>query len=283
MAIKPRRRGYAFSPYGARLETKMFNVQCLVMDDRDNHKPIWCEPPHELILSEDGVHIWRANLALPTVEIARLTSFLSSDEIARANKFKFEIHKTRFIAARGILRELLANYLQINPLSLEFSYSDRGKPYLASSISSRSLQFNLSHSQDYALYGFTRYRPIGVDLEYLREMRDVVKIAERFFSSQEFELIASLSNEEQQTTFFKLWTAKEAYLKATGEGLSGSLDKIAISLTPESRLSLLSVKGDGQAAANWLMTSFIPTTDYVAAVAIETSTPQQNLKFWRWN
>jgi 4'-phosphopantetheinyl transferase len=253
------------------------------MDDRNNHKPIWCEPPHELILSEDGVHIWRAKLALPTVEIARLMSFLSPDEITRANKFKFERHKIRFIAARGILRELLANYLQINPLRVKFSYSDRGKPYLAPSISDRSLQFNLSHSQDYALYGFTRYHPIGVDLEYLREMKDVVKIAERFFSLQEFELISDLTNEEQQTTFFKLWTAKEAYLKATGEGLSGSLDRIAISLTPESHLTLLSVKGNAQPVTSWLMTSFIPITDYVAAVAIETSTPQQDISFWRWN
>ncbi len=244
---------------------------------------IWHKPLTPPILANNQAHIWRASLDVPAGEIERLTTFLSPDEIVRANKFKFARDKKRFIAARGILRELLANYLQITANQIEFSYSDRGKPHLAASIPDLSLQFNLSHSQNYALYGFTRNCRLGIDLEYLRSMNDAAKIAKRFFSAAESELISSLTADKQKRVFFQLWTAKEAYLKATGEGLAGLLSEIEISITPESSVTLLSVQGNVETAANWAMTSFVPVTDYVGTVVIETSLIQQQIKFLTWN
>lgn len=246
---------------------------------------IWHKPLNPPILANNQAHIWLANLDLSTVEIERLTTFLSPDEIARANKFKFNRDKKKFIAARGILRKLLANYLQITANNVEFGYGERGKPNLAPSMLDRYLQFNLSHSQDYALYGFTRHCSIGVDLEHLRSLDDAAKIAQRFFSAAESALISSLTGEEQTRVFFQLWTAKEAYLKATGEGLAGLLDEVEISMTPESpesSVTLISVQGDRQNTANWSMTSFIPATDYVATVAIEKPVAQQQIEFFSW-
>ena len=129
-------------------------------------------------------------------QIDSLATLLSTDETARANRFRFDIHRQRFIVARGILRLLLGHYLQTAPHDIEFQYSDRGKPFLAGSKQD-CLQFNLSHSQAYALYGFTYNHPIGVDLEYIKNTPDAVKIARRFFSEAESKLIEEAADEER--------------------------------------------------------------------------------------
>lgn len=247
----------------------------------NNLDTIWQNPPNKAILEYNQVHIWRANLDLPSGEINRLFGFLSPDEIARANKFHFAQHKRRFIAARGILRYLLGNYLQISANNLKFEYSDRGKPRLARYMGNSSLQFNISHSQEYALYGFVQDHAIGVDLEYLREMKDMAKIAERFFSPEESKFIASLHSEKQQRLFFKLWTAKEAFLKATGTGLAGSLDSVDIFFDQAECPSLLGIKGNSTAVDNWSMYSCIPARNYVAAMAIKA--PRNKLQIDYWN
>lgn len=246
---------------------------------------MWKIPENQLSLTNNQVHVWRAKLDLSAHEIARLETLLSEDEKSRANRFRFPQHKRRFIAARAILREILANYLQINSDALRFEYSDRGKPRLAKSMEASSWQFNVSHSQELALYGFTCHKRIGVDVEYLRSMDDAAKIAERFFSAQESQLIANLSGEQQKQVFFQLWTAKEAYLKAIGEGLAGSLAgvDIDIDLDQAKSLALLSIKEDVQAAASWLMYPCVPETNYIATVAIESKTEKQQIDFWNWN
>ena len=246
---------------------------------------MWKIPQSQLVLTNNQVHVWRANLDLSANEIARLETILSEDEQFRANRFRFPQHKRRFIAARAILREILANYLQIKSDALKFEYSDRGKPRLAKSMEASNWQFNVSHSEELALYGFTYHNRIGVDIEYLRSMNDMAKIAERFFSDRESQLIANLSDEQQKQAFFQLWTAKEAYLKAIGEGLAGSLAgvDINISLEPAKSLALLSIEGNVEAAASWLMYSCVPETDYIATVAIENKTEQQQIDFWSWN
>jgi 4'-phosphopantetheinyl transferase len=130
------------------------------MDDSNKSNTIWQEPPSQPILASNRVHVWRASLNLPIDKIEQLATSLSTDELARANKFHFLEHKNRFIAARGTLRLLLGNYLQMSPNKLEFEYSDRGKSRLAASMSNSSLQFNVSHSQEYALYVFTNHQLI---------------------------------------------------------------------------------------------------------------------------
>ena len=240
---------------------------------------MWQIPEGNLSIQTDIVHVWRANLDLPLNEIAKLETILSDDEKLRANRFRFPQHRRRFIAARGILRQLLASYLDVASHCLKFEYSSRGKPRLMDNI----LEFNISHSQELALYGITCYPKIGIDLEYLREIDDLQKIAQRFFSPKESEFITCLRDNEQRQAFFQLWTAKEAYLKATGEGLTGSLDGVEISITAEPSVTLTSIKGDIQAAANWLMSSFVPATDYIATVAIETTNRSQQIEFWSWN
>ena len=214
-------------------------------------------------LPENEVHIWVANLDISLRQIQQLTTILSEDEQLRAERFYFEQHKNRFIVARGILRTILGNYLNTAPEQLQFSYSDKGKPALANA----TLEFNLSHSQDIALYAFTRQGKIGIDVEYLRSLQDAEKIAERFFSSQEYNRLSLLNSEEQQQEFFRLWTGKEAYLKAIGEGLSGNLAQIEVINNKEKSVSLLQIQGIS--LDNWYLHNFIPQPDYMASFAVE--------------
>ena len=251
----------------------------------DNHSGVvWQLPQHKPVIKEGQVHIWRANLNLSSPEIQSLKQLLSPNEIARADRFRFPLHKKRFIVARGILRQLLGSYLNISPDSLIFQYGDRGKPLLTESSGNNSLQFNISHSQEYALYGFIYHQPIGVDLEYVREMPDALKIAQRFFSANEYNSIQAIAPEKQQQAFFQLWTAKEAYLKAIGTGLSGSLASvdIAIALSQVQFPHLLSIAGDHTQVINWSLYGCIPQPDYVAAIAFKASIPFEEINFWHW-
>ncbi|NEQ40924.1 MAG: 4'-phosphopantetheinyl transferase superfamily protein [Okeania sp. SIO3I5] len=234
-------------------------------------------PEKKLELSENNVHIWSTNLKLSSGQIEKLSTILSSDEIERAKRFYFEKDKNRFIIARGTLRKILSRYLNIEAQKLQFAYSDRGKPYLTNT----SILFNLSHSQDLALYAITQVNLIGIDLEYIRPMNDVENLAKRFFSPQEYNLISQLPPQKQQETFFKLWTCKEAYLKATGDGLAGGLEKVEICLTPEKPVEFFSINGDIEEASHWYLHQFIPQANYIAAVAVAGK--NQNLSFLQIN
>lgn len=229
---------------------------------------VWQNPSPDLVLLNDQIHVWRANLDLTPQQIEKLEIILSEDEKLRANRFRFAKHRRRFIAARAILRELLAGYLQSSAEQISFTYNPQGKPELASSFNNSHLQFNISHSEDLALYSFNYQQKIGIDLEYLRENVDYASIAKRFFCETEFKLINSCIAEQQQQRFYQLWTAKEAYLKAIGKGLGGGLETSEIKLDSEDNIYLHSISNKPEIANDWSLYNFIPETNFVATIAL---------------
>ncbi|MDJ0556871.1 MAG: 4'-phosphopantetheinyl transferase superfamily protein [Microcoleaceae cyanobacterium MO_207.B10] len=233
-------------------------------------------PAKKLELSGNTIHIWRANLKLPPPQIETLSKTLSSDEIERANQFYFEKDKHNFIVARATLRKILSLYLNLEPSQLKFTYSERGKPTLSIPT---SILFNLSHSQDLALYAITKVNSIGIDLEYIRPMNDAKSLAKRFFSAQEYKFISQLLPQQQQETFFKIWTCKEAYLKATGEGLAGGLEKVEVSTTPDQPIHFLSINENAKEASGWYLHQFVPEPNYIAAVVVAGKV--EKLSFWQ--
>jgi 4'-phosphopantetheinyl transferase len=188
--------------------------------------------------------------------VQKLAQTLAEDESQRARRFHFEQDRRRFVVGRGQLRSILSAYIGCTPSSVKFTYGSKGKPALP------GLQFNVSHSHELALCAISAKREVGVDLEYLRPMPEAVQLAKRFFSRAEHDLIQALPAEEQASVFFRLWTGKEAYLKATGQGLSHPLDQVEIISTRDSwALS--------EALPGWFMQSFTPTPDYLAALVVE--------------
>jgi 4'-phosphopantetheinyl transferase len=232
----------------------------------------WLPAPKKLDLLLNDVHIWRINLNSDELQLQFFRETLSSDEIARAERFYFPEHRQRFMAGRGTLRAILGQYLDIAPKQVEFEYQPRGKPLLAAKFADKGLLFNLSHSQDLALLGISYQHQIGVDLEYIRTMSDLEGLAKRFFSAREYEYLRLLSLAQQQQIFFRYWTCKEAYLKATGDGLV-QLEEIEIDLTPNQPSKLL-VSGD------WSLRELTPADNFAAAVVVAGS--NINLHCWEY-
>lgn len=228
--------------------------------------------PAPLDLAQQSVHVWCSSLDLAPERLRQLAETLSADEQARANRFRFERDRHGFIAGRGILRRLLAHYLNASPEQLRFTYSSRGKPALADPEWRDKISFNVSHSNGLALYAVTDNRQIGIDVEQMRSMQDMEQLAERYFLPSENALIQALPPAQRPAIFFRFWTCKEAYLKATGEGITG-LKRVEIRLKPGEELgqSIVSLTLNNIPAANWTVLQLNLTPDYAAALAVEGS------------
>ncbi|NJN29423.1 MAG: 4'-phosphopantetheinyl transferase superfamily protein [Synechococcales cyanobacterium RM1_1_8] len=173
------------------------------------------------------------------------------------------------------LRQVLARYLSQRPEQIRFCRGDRGKPALldprlASGELSQPLEFNLSHSGDVGLLGIAQ-APVGVDVEQLRPLTDSLSMARRFFSVKEFNFLQSLHESQRSQAFCRHWSCKEAYVKATGEGLVDQLDRVAVALEPEVRWMALP-QGDPQ---QWQLRCLAPTAQTVAAVVVQQAAPLQ--------
>ncbi len=226
------------------------------------------------------IHVWSLRLDPPPERVAALRTLLSPDEVARADRFRFEIHRRRFIVGRGVLRRMLGAYTGLDPRALCFQYGPKGKPALVREQGGEELEFNLSHSEEMALYGVTRDLRqdqargiaefgLGIDIEHLRPMPDAEAIAERFFSAPERDVLKAVPVERKADAFFNCWTRKEAYIKATGDGLSMPLDRFHVTLAPGDPARMVSLDEDPRKGERWSMVHLDPSPGYVGAIAIE--------------
>lgn len=221
---------------------------------------------NRFLLETNAVHFWHASLR-SAEQADDLQWLLSPDEVERAGRFRFPQHRRRFIVARGCLRQLLAAYLGIEARDIEFGYSREAKPQLAERFSS-DVCFNVSHSEDIAVFGFTRERRIGVDIECIREI-DTEGIPQRFFSELEQRALSQLHGPRKVEGFFNCWTRKEAYVKAVGLGLSLPLRDFDVSLTPGEPARILATRPNGELAAQWTLASVTLKKQCAAAVVVE--------------
>ena len=240
----------------------------------------WLSPPTNLTLSNNDVHVWRARLNQSAWRVQQLQEMLSNDERLKAERFHFDRDRRRFLVRRGILRTIIAYYMDEEPNRLQFHSGRRGKPYLKQSFGDHTLQFNLAHSNEIALYAFTCNREIGVDLEYIRDMPDGEQIALNTFSLLENKILQSLPEHQKHEAFFNCWVRKEAYIKAVGDGLYRALDRFDVSLVPGEPARLLSVEGNAEEASRWFMKSLTPEHAYVAALAVKGS--DFCLSYWKY-
>ena len=237
----------------------------------------WLDPPTEFALPDRTVHLWYADLNQWQSQADELKRILSQDERDRADRFRFERDRSRFILCRGALRQILSCYLQTQPETIQFAYTRHGKPYLTESNPEHHLCFNLSHSEQTALFGVSRDQAIGVDLEYIRPVESL-SLADRFFSAREAQRLRSLPVMQQQPAFFQLWTAKEAYLKAIGIGLS-QLTQIEIDFTAQSP-QLVDLQTQSP-LTDWTIQPIAMSSNCVAHLAIQLQEP--TIQQWRWS
>jgi 4'-phosphopantetheinyl transferase len=221
--------------------------------------------PDSRELGLQDVHVWVVRLEASEDNFALALSFLSADEKARAERFRFERHARAFVLGRAGLRALLGSYLGAEPAEISFIYGPQGKPALADT--SCSLRFNASNSGSLAAYAVTTGCEIGIDVEQHRENPEFEKIAHRFFSPEEAAELLELPDHEKTAAFYRCWTRKEAFIKAVGGGLSIPLDSFRVSLRPGAAARMISLDGSIDAARSWTLDSFDPGPGYTGAIA----------------
>jgi 4'-phosphopantetheinyl transferase len=206
------------------------------------------------------IDLWTWPLEVGPGELARLRALLSEDEVERADRLVMERDRIHFVAARGRLRGLLAEYCSTRPQDLTFAYSEHGKPSLRSAP-----KFNLSHSNALAALAVTKDHDVGLDVEAMRTIKE--NLARDNFSPNEQRELATLSAHDRMAGFFRCWTRKEAVIKATGEGFARDLMSFDVSLSREDP-RLLRLDGDDPSA--WRLVHLDLQAGYVGAIACRT-------------
>jgi 4'-phosphopantetheinyl transferase len=189
--------------------------------------------------SPETVDVWSISLTSAMSPSSRPTGVLSTAETARAERFVQPKDRQRFITARTALRGILGSYLGLPPAAISFRINAHGKPYLHPAPA--MLQFNLSHSGDWALCAVTTAGEVGVDIERVRPCSPAyrLKVARRFFSAHEYHAINSAGPTGIDSAFFSGWTRKEAYIKCHGKGLAIPLDTFTVSIGAASPATLI--------------------------------------------
>lgn len=221
-------------------------------------------PRSSFELPERGVHVWTVRNPASISVATYFEQHLSVDEKERAARFRLDYLRHSFIITRGTLRCLLARYLKLSPARIEFHYGSKGKPVLASG---QGLEFNTAHSGDLAAFAFAVRCPVGIDVEQVRPLNEAKHIATELLCAEEAADMMSLSLPERQLALLLCWTRKEAYIKATGDGLSARLKEVCVTLKPNEPARLRHLAGDEETAREWTLHDLTLASHYVAALA----------------
>jgi 4'-phosphopantetheinyl transferase len=225
----------------------------------------WSPGPGCAGLDAGEVHVWRFGLDPPAGDLTRFEPTLDGDERRRADRFRIEVLRRRFVAGRGALRAILGAYLGCPAGSVAFAYGEHGKPRL---VDDAGLEFNLAHSHDRAVCALALGRAVGVDVEAVRPLDDAGRIIGRFFSPREQAEFLALPETERLAAFFRAWARKEAFLKAVGTGLATQLDSFDVTLGPAQPAALLRVGDDPSEAARWSLRDLDAGPGFAGAVAV---------------
>lgn len=224
----------------------------------------WFPAPQRLILAPRELHLWRARCDEGLHALQHYQELLSADERQRAGRFAIEGARRDFIVSRGMLRELLAAYLNVQPTDIVLRNGIHGKPHITMDDSESMIRFNVSHSKGFVVFAFSLRAEVGVDVEQIRKEFPDREIAERFFSEEEVAALGKLPPERSSGAFFTCWTRKEAYVKARGGGLQIPLRSFSVGLGENEEQQVVDERGE-----EWSIYPFEPATGFAAAAAVE--------------
>ena len=228
----------------------------------------WQVPTASPTLEQGHAHVWRIQLNDDDDSATHFAN-LSHEERTRAGRLQSPHHARRYTIAHGMLRHILSLYTGVRADALIFAMGEFGKPYLShpESAGSRFAHFNLSHSADLALVAVSKSGEVGVDVEFWRDNVAHLEIAERFFSPAEREWLRALHGNTHGVMrgFFSGWSRKEAYIKASGLGISRGLNHFDMSLEPN-KPAILADRHDAQGTTRWAIADIDVGARYSAAI-----------------
>lgn len=228
----------------------------------------------QIINSQIHIYIFNLNEILES-EYPNKDS-LSDDEIKRVNKLKFESDKQRALKTYFIRRKILSAYTDISPEKIIFKYNVHGKPYFTDG-NNFGIKFNYSHSQDLLLFAICLDNEIGVDMELIKDLPDLKNLAENYFSQEEFRYYQSFKSPEEKLFFYyKIWTRKEALLKAIGTGLTENLKELNVPGKIEKDNSKLIVN---YYKKNWTICDLKVPKNFIGSLAYNSEVPKELIYF----
>ena len=226
-----------------------------------------------LALKDSEVHIWYRSSLLVTTNAQEIASqYLSIEERAHRDRLRFGDDRRDFTIAHDLLRRVLSNYGTRAPADWQFVTDEYGKPTLESDDAQvQPLAFSLSHTRGCVACAITTASaPLGIDIERIGQLEDIQEIADRYFSDEEAAWLRECPDELRTVRFTEGWTLKEAFLKATGVGLSGSLANISFRFHENARIEF-STPPDIESDI-WHFALFEPDRDVRVGVAIQSTT-----------
>lgn len=235
----------------------------------------WNRPDHTPRIDPPEIHVWRARLDDPSPGEAALRESLSPAEGRRADRFRFPLHRRRWIASRAALRTILGAYLDRPPREIAFERDPGGKPRLAGRPGDPDLRFNLAHSGEWAICAVAVGRDVGIDVERMRRDAPLVDLARRWFAPEEVEGLLAVPAAHRSAAFFACWTRKEAVVKAEGATVPAALRRFAVPVDPLAR----EVRARGP-ERSWSIATLEVATGYAAALAFDGPAEQRR---YRWS
>lgn len=215
-------------------------------------------------LREGIVYVWEGRLDVDSAIEGAARALLSNREKARADRFAYARHRRRYTVAQAHLRRALGELRGIHPARVRFRYGEHGKPFLTGGP-----VFNQSHSSERVMIGVAAEGRLGIDLEKIRTVRLMAEIAAKNFAPDEAALFQRTPDRDRQRVFFRIWTCKEAFLKALGVGLTEPLRSFSVDPSPGRRSALVRAGEHGEAPADWHVGNIPCSGGAEAAIAID--------------
>ncbi len=238
------------------------------------------EPEPSFDLRPGIVAVWRVFLDAGARQVGEFASMLPACELAEATRLATPTHRNRFLVARGARRAVLARYLNCPPEQLRFDIGPFGRPTVRGDTGRPLLRFNQSRSAHLALIAVTLQHDVGIDIEKIRLALADPEVARRCFARNESRELLRLPSHLWPQGFFGCWTRKEAYLKATGQGLSYPLSAFEVTASPTRDAALIAHREDPKEIDRWRMHTYWPAPDFIASVAVDGIAV--NLRHFDW-
>lgn len=214
------------------------------------------------------IDLWLVPLDRGAAQVRAGLDVLSLAERQRAESFRFDVHRRRFIVRRAAYRRIAGRYCNVAPEALRLVEDELGKPHFLE-MDEQGITSSASHAAEVAVFAVARGWPVGVDIEDMSREVETELLAERFFEAGEAERILGLGSGDRRRAFFACWTAKEAYLKALGFGLQRPLDSFAVVVDPDEPAGIRWAEDDAEASCTWGLRRLWISSDHVVTVALK--------------
>jgi len=197
----------------------------------------------------------------------KFRSWLSASELNILKAFRFEHDRLTYLVAHGLLRATLARHTGINPAHIEFQTNPFHKPYISAPLEALDLHFNLSHTAGIVALALTKLGPVGVDVESTHPAKNVSDIAKEILTPNEYVNLMQHNNADRHACLIKYWTLKEAFVKATGIGLTYGLQTFEFDLDAQPQPLIRFLSPTDTHASDWKFQQITLTSGHILAIA----------------